>query len=102
MNQRKTFFNSLFDLYFANVITIRIIGILYIIAIGLVSLSSLFLFVNLCNNGFGGVLLGLVITPLLWILQVIGIRVGLESLAASIKTSENTARMLEIMKRQNP
>ena len=102
MNQRKTFFNSLFDLSFANFITIRIIGILYIIAIVLVSLSSLFLFVSLCNNGFGGVLLGLVITPLLWILQVIGIRVGLESLAASIKTSENTARMLEIMQRQNP
>ncbi len=67
-----------------------------------VSLSSLFLLISLCNNGFGGVLLGLVITPLLWMLQVIGVRVGLESLAASIKTSENTARMLEIMQRQNP
>ena len=102
MNQRKTFFNSLFDISFANFITIKIIGILYIMAIVMVSLGCLAFLINSFNNGFVGVLTGLIVTPLIWILQVIGIRVGLESLAASIKTSENTARMLEIMQRQNP
>ncbi|WP_373539465.1 DUF4282 domain-containing protein [Chamaesiphon sp.] len=102
MSQRKTFFESLFDISFASFITVRIIGILYIVAIALVSLGCLALLISSFRSGFGGVVVGLVVTPLAWILQVIGIRVGLESLAASIKTSENTARMLEIMQRQNP
>ncbi|WP_373543626.1 DUF4282 domain-containing protein [Chamaesiphon sp.] len=102
MSQRKTFFESLFDISFANFITIRIIGILYVVAIALVSLGCLAFLIGSFNNGFVGVLTGLIITPLIWILQVIGFRVGLESLAAAIKTSENTARMLEIMQRQNP
>jgi Domain of unknown function (DUF4282) len=102
VSQRKTFFESLFDISFASFITIRIIGILYILAIALVSLGCLAFLINSFRSGFNGVLLGLVVTPLVWIIYVIGIRIGLESLAASIKTSENTARMLEIMQRQNP
>ena len=102
MSQRKTFFESLFDISFTSFITIRIIGVLYIVAISLVSLGCLAFLISCFNNGFNGIVVGLVITPLAWILYVIGIRVGLESLAASIKTSENTARMLEIMQRQNP
>jgi Domain of unknown function (DUF4282) len=102
MNQRKSFFEALFDFSFSSFIATKVIGILYIISIVISSIVCLLLLLNLFNSGIGGVFSGLIGVPLLWIFNVIISRLSLESLIASIKTSENTARMSEIMQNQNP
>lgn len=104
MSQRKSFIESLFDISFNNFVAIRVIGILYIISVALISLVCLgVIFSSLASGNISTILGALVFTPLGWIFYVILIRIGLESLAAAIKTSENTAQMLEIMRnKQNP
>ena len=102
MTQRKSFIESLFDFSFNNFIAIRVIGILYILSIALTALASLVIIFGTFTSGdFGRIFTTLIVTPLGWIFYVILIRIGLESLAATIKTSENTAQMLEIMRKQN-
>jgi uncharacterized membrane protein len=104
VSQRKSFIESLFDISFNNFVAIRVIGILYIISVALISLVCLgVIFSSLASGNISTILGALVFTPLGWIFYVILIRIGLESLAAAIKTSENTAQMLEIMRnKQNP
>jgi uncharacterized membrane protein len=103
MTQKKSFLESLFDFSFNNFVAIRVIGVLYIISIALISLVCLgVIFGTLTSGDIGRILGVLIFTPLGWIFYVILIRIGLESLAAAIKTSENTAQMLEIMRKQNP
>jgi uncharacterized membrane protein len=104
MTQKKSFIESLFDFSFNNFVAIRVIGILYIISISLISLICLgLIFSTLASGDLSRILGVLIFAPLVWIFYVILIRIGLESLAAAIKTSENTAQMLEIMRnKQNP
>jgi uncharacterized membrane protein len=104
VSQRKSFIESLLDISFNNFVAIRVIGILYIISVALISLVCLgVIFSSLASGNISTILGALVFTPLGWIFYVILIRIGLESLAAAIKTSENTAQMLEIMRnKQNP
>jgi hypothetical protein len=102
MSNKRSFVESLFDISFNNFVAVRVIGILYILAIGLVSLGCLGLLIGSFSSGGANIFFGLIGAPLIWIVYVILIRIGLESLAASIKTSENTAQMLEIMRKENP
>ena len=99
MTKRRAFTESLFDFSFNSFVAIRVIGILYIISIALVSLSCLGMFWGSVSQGGINILFGLIGTPLFWGLSVIVIRIGLESLVAAIKTSENTAQILEIMRK---
>ena len=102
MNQRKSFFEALFDFSFSSFIATKVIGILYIISIALTSFVCLFLLFNAFSSGASGAFIGIIGVPLLWIFNVIASRLGLESLVASINTSENTAHIAEMMQRQNP
>ena len=102
MTRRKSFFEALFDLSFDSSIAVRTIGVIYIVALLVVSLISLTILFGLGSRGGGFILLGLILAPLVWIFYAVLVRIGLEALVASIKTAENTAQMLEIMRRQNP
>jgi hypothetical protein len=103
MSQRKTFIESLFDISFNHYVAIKVIGILYIIAVALISLGCFVLLLGAFSSGGMNIIYGLIGTPLVWMLYVIMARIGLESLVASIKTSENTTQMLDIMRsKQNP
>lgn len=103
MASRKTFIESLFDFSFNNFVAIRIIGILYIVSIALISLGSIAGILGVLASGnISAIFATLIFVPLAWFCYVILIRIALESLVASIKTSENTAQMLEIMRKQNP
>lgn len=103
MSQRKTFIESLFDISFNSYVAIKVIGILYIIAVAVISLGCFALLIGSFGSGGMNIIYGLIGTPLVWMLYVILARIGLESLVASIKTSENTTQMLDIMRsKQNP
>ena len=102
MAHKRGFFEALFDISFDSSIAIRVIGVLYVISLIILSLGCLALLFSLGAQGGGALLGGLILIPIAWLLYAIFIRIGLEALVASIKTSENTTQMLQIMRQQNP
>ena len=101
MAHKKGFFEALFDISFDSSIAIRVIGVLYVISLVFISLGCLGLIFSLGTQGGGALLGAIIVVPILWLLYAIFIRIGLEALVASIKTSENTTQMLQIMRQQN-
>jgi uncharacterized membrane protein len=95
--QRRSFVNSLFDISFSNFVTVKVVGILYVVGLIIATLACSSILIS-SFNGFGNILYGLIAAPLLWAVYVIVMRVSLEALVAAIKTSENTAQILEIMR----
>ena len=90
MKQVKGFFSSLFDLSFTELITARVVKVLYIIAIVLAGLSAL----TMIGIGMkGGVLSGialLIISPLFFLLWVIVARIWLEVILVLFRIEQNT------------
>jgi hypothetical protein len=95
MAQQKDFFARLFDFSFSEFIAIRIVGIIYAVIVVLLTLGGLFGIIGAFSNGFGSGLIALIVAPLVVLLYIILVRVGLESLVASIRTSENTRIIAE-------
>jgi Domain of unknown function (DUF4282) len=103
MTQRKSFFEAMFDLSFNSYIAVKAIGAIYAILVGLMSLGLIFGILASLSQGFGAFLGSLIGGSIFLLIYVILVRIGFESLVASIKTSEHTAQMLEIMRsKQNP
>lgn len=111
------FFRSLFDLSFApdKIVTVTFARVIYIIAIvvaaaswilGAVSLFILGGIANAASYGYGApsaggffVFLGVLTLIFGWIpglLNVLLVRVGLETVVAQIRTSQNTARLVHL------
>jgi hypothetical protein len=95
MAQQKSFFARLFDFSFSEFIAIRIVGIIYAVIVVLITLAGLVGIGSAFSNGFGSGIAALIFGPLVVFLYIILIRVGLESLVASIRTSENTRIIAE-------
>jgi len=92
--QEKGFFGRLFDLSFNEFITTSIIKVLYIIAIIGSAIGALFILGGLfATKTFGGVLMGLILAPIVFILYVILARVWLEVLIVLFRIAENTAKI---------
>lgn len=92
--QEKGFFGRLFDLSFNEFITTSIIKVLYIIAIIGSAIGALFILGGLfATKTFGGILMGLVLAPIVFILYVILARVWLEVLIVLFRIAENTAKI---------
>jgi hypothetical protein len=90
MEQKTTFFTSLFDFSFSEFITTKIIKILYGLSIVLNGFFALFLIVI----GFGrstvaGILMLLIVAPLVFLLGVIYTRVLLENMIVLFRIGEN-------------
>jgi hypothetical protein len=102
MSQRKSFVEAMFDLSFNNYIAVKAIGVIYAVFVGFMSLGLIFALFGTLAQGGGAIFAGLIGLPIFWLVYVVLIRIGFESLVASIKTSENTAQILEIMRKQNP
>ena len=101
MAHRKGFFEALFDISFDSSIAIRVIGFLYVISLIAVSLICLTIVFTIGSQGGGAILLAVILAPILWLVYAISVRIGLEALVASIKTSENTSQILELMRQQS-
>lgn len=89
--------NSFFDFSFTKFITPKIIGIIYFIAFVVAGLVSLGVIASSFGQGFGTGIVALLLTPLVAILYLLAIRMGLESIVASIKTAENTTAIKEYL-----
>lgn len=88
---------SLFDLSFNRYIAPTVAKIVYVLVMVVIALSYLFFVVSSFRiNGVLGVFVLLILGPLVALLYLVLVRIGLESLLASIKTAQNTAELVRL------
>ena len=90
MEEEKSFWACLFDLSFSELITLRIIRILYLIGIILAGIVALVLIVKAFFHGFGMGLLLVIASPVVFVLLVICCRVKMEFVLTLFRIEENT------------
>ena len=96
----KGFFGRLFDLSFNEFITTKIITVLYVCAmIGAGVWGLVILFGGFATKSFGGILAGLVLAPIAFLVGTILARIWLETLIVLFRIAENTAK---IAGKENP
>jgi Domain of unknown function (DUF4282) len=101
MIQKRSFIESLFDLSFNSFIITKVAGVIYAIGIGFTGLTAMAVMFSSLSMG-GGALMGAIIgVPLLVLLNLIFMRMALESLISTIKTAENTTVLAEAARRSH-
>ncbi len=91
--EHRGFWASIFDMAFTNFITIKIVQLLYWLAIILNALIALGVFIGLTRAGGAGVVAGLILAPILFIILTILSRVYLEIIIVLFRIADNTAEM---------
>ena len=90
----KGFFGRLFDLSFNEFITTKIIKVLFVIAIIFSAIGGLaIMFGMFASKSFFGVVGGLILGPVLFLVYVILARVWMEVLIVLFRIAENTAKI---------
>ena len=96
----KGFLGSLFDLSFTNFITTKLIKVLYVLGMILAALTALgMLFSGLAalfSGTAGGIvsaIVGVVLSPLVFLVMVIYMRVGLEVIITIFRATEHLAEI---------
>lgn len=88
---------SLFDLSFNRYIAPTVAKVVYILVMVVIALSYLFFVVaSFRINGVLGVVVLLILGPLVALVYLVLVRIGIESLLASIKTAQNTAELVRL------
>lgn len=82
------FFNALFDFSFSSFITTRIIKVLYILSIVAIGLGALGIFITLASRGAAGIIGGLILAPIFFVLYVIFARVWMEIIIVIFRIAE--------------
>ena len=90
MEEKKSFWGCLFDLSFSELITTRIIKVLYSIGIILAGIIALALIIKAFFHGFAMGLLLVIASPVVFALLVICCRVKMEFLLTLFRIEENT------------
>ncbi|MBU1909645.1 MAG: DUF4282 domain-containing protein [Verrucomicrobia bacterium] len=95
--EQKSFFETLFDLSFTEFVTTRLIKLIFVLGIIFSALAGLKRIVWAFRFfGFGSGLLSLVITPILFIVAVLLVRIWCEMIIAVFRIAENTGRLVEL------
>lgn len=102
MAHQKKFFGKLFDFSFSEFVAVQIIGVLYILGLVVIGFAAIAIviggFLQSSWHGLGA----LIVAPLFFLLYAIIVRVSLEGFVASIRTAENTQRIVDYLRRRNP
>lgn len=104
METTKGFFAGLFDLSFRHFITIRIIKVLYVLAIVssvLIGLAMLFTGFGMLGYGVGAGLFQILFAPFVTLFGIIWSRVLLEIVVVLFSIADNTTTLVEIKQRDN-
>lgn len=88
----KGFFQALFDTSFSDLITPKIIRILYLIGMVIAAIAALAFIITGFGRSIGLGILSLILSPIVFVLYVISFRVGLETLMVVFQIAENTRR----------
>ena len=92
-----SFWNSLFDFEFKEFITIRLAGLIYMLAIFLISLFTLIFIIDGFGSSFFIGLLHLIISPVIFLILVTGTRVWLEITVVVFDIARNLEEIKESM-----
>ena len=97
MDQKKSFFASLFDFSFTSFITPRAIKLLYAIPVACAAIFSIILIIDGFTSGdiIQGVLMLLIGAPLFFFLSVLYLRVLFETIIVLFRTADRTAEIAE-------
>ncbi|MEW6357718.1 MAG: DUF4282 domain-containing protein [Planctomycetota bacterium] len=93
--EEKGFFGALFDLSFSSFVTTRLIKVLYILVIVAAGLSVLGILGGSVARGPVGILIGIVVAPVVFILSVLWGRVWLELIIVMFRIAENVNKIAE-------
>lgn len=89
--QQSSFFSKLFDMNFKEYVTPSIIQVVFLASIVVSGLIAVAVFVGLASQGGLGLIGGLIIAPVFFLVYVIIARVSLEGITALFAIAENTA-----------
>lgn len=101
--EKESFFSKLFDFSFKEFITLQLIKYLFIIGVvfaGLTALGSLFGGISALKYDFGKGIVGILMSPLLFILITVLVRLALEAIVATFRIAENTSKLVENSRRE--
>lgn len=85
------FISSLFDFSFRELITPKVIRVLYILIVVLIGIGSLAAFASFATQGAMSLILGIVVVPLVALLYIILARVYMEILIVIFRIGEDVA-----------
>jgi hypothetical protein len=93
MAESKGFFASLFDFSFTQFITTKIIKFLYLLGMLVAGLFALFVIVSAFSTSALWGVVGLILSPLVFLLYVILVRVWLEIVIVIFRIAEHTGEI---------
>ena len=93
--EEKGFFNVLFDLSFSEFITKRVIKALFVLAIIISAVAAIAILVGGISRGGLGILGGIVLAPIAFVIYVLVARVWLELILVLFRISDNIDRLAE-------
>ena len=95
MNHERGFLSALFDTSFSELITTKVIKVLYVIAIIGAGLVALGYIIAAFTHSAGAGVLVLLVSPILFIVYVIIARIWLEVLIVIFRISEDVKRIAD-------
>jgi len=98
---QKGFFGSLFDISFSSLITTRIIKVLYVLALIVIGLLSLFFIIGAFTNSAGaGIITLLILAPLGALVYTVYTRVILEFIIVVFRIAEYNGELVALKRQQ--
>lgn len=91
----KGFFSSLFDLSFTEFVTIRIIKVLFVLAIISSGIGALMLLFSGIAVGGAEAFIMIIVSPIAFFFYVLMARIWLEVIIVLFRIAENTGRLVE-------
>ncbi|GGM92536.1 hypothetical protein GCM10007092_02040 [Thermus composti] len=95
----KGFFQALLDFSFEHFVTVRLVGVIYALALAAGVVYALIAVVGAFETSPGfGVLTLLILAPLGLFLYAVAVRVALEATVALLRVAENTREIRDLLK----
>lgn len=93
-NEVKGTVGALFDLSFTEFVTIRVIRVLFIIGVVLSAVSAIGMIVSGFDIGTGAGVLALLLSPVVFILPVLLVRIWCEMIIVVFRIAENSGKLV--------
>jgi len=93
----RSIINDLFDFRFQQMITPRIINILYLFLLTVGALAALSNIFGAFQFGAGTGLIAFLLAPIAWLIWAVVIRVGLEVFLSTIRIAQNTSALVTLL-----
>jgi len=98
MEEPKGFFTTLFDFSFSEFIVPKVIQTLFVIGILAAAVGAFFFIVWGFRGGFFAGLLTIILSPIIFVIYVILVRVFLEAVMVLFRISDNLTKIAEAKK----